>query len=105
MSNLVVAKLVCNTLIFGKLTEENIEDVYALNPSQKQLPNGQQVLELSFIPFMFPISTNTVIISLDKVMLHVPAPKDLSMKYIEMTSNIVIPDEKTTHNILNHKLN
>ena len=105
MSDLVVAKLVCNNLVIGKLTEKNIEGVYALNPTPQKLPNGQQVLELSFIPFMFPISTDAVTISLDKVILHVPAPKDLAMKYIEMTSNIVIPDEKTTHNILNHKLN
>jgi len=105
MSDLVIAKLVCNNLVIGKLTKENIEDVYALNPTPKQLPNGQQVLELSFVPFMFPISTDAVTLSLDDVILHMPAPKDLSMKYLEMTSNIIVPDERTTQNILNHKLN
>ena len=105
MSDLVIAKLVCNNLVIGKLTKENIEDAYALNPTPKQLPNGQQVLELSFVPFMFPISTDAVTLSLDDVILHMPAPKDLSMKYLEMTSNIVLPDERTTQNILNQKLN
>ena len=105
MSDLVIAKLVCNNLVIGKLTKENIEDVYALNPTPKQLPNGQQVLELSFVPFMFPISTDAVTLSLDDVILHMPAPKDLSMKYLEMTSNIVVPDERMTQNILNQKLN
>lgn len=104
MSELVIARLVCNNIIIGKLTKKNIKDAYILNPTPKQLPNGHHALELSFMPFMFPISTDSVIIPLDKVILHIPAPKDLSAKYFEMTSNIIIPNNKTTQGILNHKL-
>jgi hypothetical protein len=104
---IVVASLVSHNVIIGKLDEENqmIRDAYALQPTPKQMPNGRPIMELSFIPFMFPISQKSVDIDMKHIVVQIPSPDDLKMKYLELTSNIVIPNADTVSKISNLKIN
>ena len=91
--NIIVAKLVCNTLVIGKLEDTCIKDVYSLNPVPRPAttPNTAPSIEVAFLPFMFPISTATQDIPLDRAILSIPAPADLEAKYIEITTGITVP--------------
>lgn len=90
MSNIIIAKLTCNTLVVGKLTTTCLKSVYSLNPIPKQSPiqNTAPSIEIAFIPFMFPVSTKAVDIPLEQIIVSIQAPDDLKAKYIELTTGI-----------------
>lgn len=84
---IIIARLVSNTLVVGKKTETHIKDAVSLNPKIHQ---ERHAIELKFIPFMFPISMELIDIPIDKSIAHIPAPDDLKTKYLEMSSGIEV---------------
>lgn len=100
--DVVVMKLITSEEIICKIVESSSNDYKISKPMTLTLANNPVAKEAGLLPmpWSFLIEEETVLtINKDKIIFLTRPRKEISNMYLQLTSNIVIPQESSLKNV------
>jgi hypothetical protein len=91
MTDIKIYRLITGETVIGKDDGEEIKDAYMMRLVQKSETEVQTIMT----PYFAPLSDKKVNIKLSSVLTSVEVNEEISQKYQQVTSNIIIPNSNS----------
>ena len=97
----VLAKLMNNMFVIGKLDSENKRIIESLQIQIVNNPQNPNSFNAMIMPFFAPLTEEKVNIDLDKILTYLEAPDNLKSEYSRITSGVVLATSQDVNNLKN----